>query len=87
MVNLASEAYRRRLGQGSSQPDAWNESSCDWTAAANVSHGVCGERERERERGGGGGGGERDRLHADSWAHGWFSCVIPPLRHTVTSSP
>lgn len=36
MVNVAAEAYGRKLRQGLKQPDAWNESSCDWVAAANV---------------------------------------------------
>lgn len=36
MVDVAAEAYRRGIRRGLTQADAWNESSCDWTAAANV---------------------------------------------------
>lgn len=37
MVGVAAEAYQSKLRRGVKQPDAWNETSCDWAAAANVS--------------------------------------------------
>lgn len=37
MVEIAAKAYQRGLRQGLKQSDAWNASTCDWVAAANVS--------------------------------------------------
>lgn len=34
---MASDTYQRGLERGLKQADAWNQSTCDWTAAARVS--------------------------------------------------
>ena len=36
MVGVASSAYQRALGRGLTQPQAWNSTTVDWTAAAKV---------------------------------------------------
>ena len=36
MVVQAAKTYQRALEQGLKQSDAWNQSGCDWVAAANV---------------------------------------------------
>lgn len=41
MVDMAAETYQRGLRRGLKQPDAWNNSTCDWAAAANVSRPAC----------------------------------------------
>jgi len=38
MVRLASERLQHGLARGLKYFEAWNESSCDWVAAANVRH-------------------------------------------------
>jgi len=36
MVDLAANRLSEGIRQGMTQSDAWNSSTCDWTAAATV---------------------------------------------------